>query len=73
MEEADGTSTKGDFCHMLSISRKEARETRYWLRLLSGMYLSPDEVANDIQEIDEIIRIISSILNKCRFGKKKVS
>jgi four helix bundle protein len=73
MEEADGTSTKGDFCHMLGISRKEARETRYWLRLLSGIYVPADKIAKDIQEINEIISILSAIINKCRYRKDNKS
>jgi len=34
LEEADAGQTKADFRAKLSISRKESRETRYWLRLL---------------------------------------
>ena len=36
IEEADGTMTKKDFINKIVISRKEAKETRYWLRLISG-------------------------------------
>src|ERR1051325_889476 len=34
LEEADAGQTKPDFRAKISISRKEARETRYWLRLI---------------------------------------
>jgi four helix bundle protein len=34
LEEADAGQTKPDFRAKIAISRKEARETRYWLRLL---------------------------------------
>lgn len=32
MEEADGAESRRGFIHKVSISRKEARESRYWLR-----------------------------------------
>jgi len=35
LEEAEAGQTKDDFRAKISISRKEARETRYWLRLLA--------------------------------------
>ena len=34
LEEADAAQSKADFRGKVSISRKEAREARYWLRLL---------------------------------------
>jgi four helix bundle protein len=34
VQEADGAESKRDFVHKMSIARKEARETCYWLRLL---------------------------------------
>src|SRR3989339_1001591 len=34
LEEADGTLTKKDFINKIAISRREARESRYWLRLI---------------------------------------
>ena len=33
-EEAHGAGSKADFTHKLQIALKEARETRYWLRLM---------------------------------------
>jgi four helix bundle protein len=35
LEEADAGQTTPDFISKIAISRKEARETRYWLRLLA--------------------------------------
>lgn len=34
IEEAVGASSTKDFIHRLDISYREARETKYWLRLL---------------------------------------
>jgi len=63
-EEADGTITKRDFISKVVIARKEAKEARYWLRLISGLYIKAEEIAGDIQESEEIINILSSILKK---------
>ena len=38
-EEADGALTKKDFINKTGISRKEAKESKYWLRLISGIYI----------------------------------
>jgi four helix bundle protein len=36
LEEAQAGETRADFIHKNAIALKEARETRYWLRLLVG-------------------------------------
>ena len=66
MEEADGAYSLRDFRNKVSISRKEAKETRFWLRLISDLYLPADEIAGDIQEATELIRIMSTILEKTK-------
>ena len=66
VEEADGTLTKKDFVNKMVIARKEAKEARYWLRLISGRYIKETEVAPDIKECQELINILSSIINKSR-------
>ena len=66
VEEADGTITKKDFVNKMAIARKEAKETRYWLRLISGRYIKKEEITSDIKESQELINIISSIINKSR-------
>lgn len=66
VQEADGTITKKDFTSKMVIARKEAKETRYWLKLISGRYVKEQEVASDIQECQELVNIISSIINKTR-------
>lgn len=66
VEEADGALTKRDFTNKTSIARKEAKESRYWLRIISGKYLKDDVIAGDIRENEEIIKILSSIIEKTR-------
>jgi four helix bundle protein len=63
-EEADGTITKKDFVNKIVISRKEAKEVRFFLRVISGTYIEPAEIAGDIRETEEIINILSSMIIK---------
>lgn len=66
VEEADGALTKRDFVNKMGIARKEAKECKYWLRVVSGKYLEYDTIAGDIRENEEMINILSSIINKSR-------
>jgi len=43
MEEAVAGQSKADFVSKCSIVLKEARETKYWLRLLIETNLLPDK------------------------------
>ena len=63
-EEADGTLTNKDFINKVGISRKEAKETRYWLLVINGTYIKSEDIYPDIKEAEEIISILSSILQK---------
>jgi four helix bundle protein len=63
VEEAIGAQSRRDFIAKLSISYKEARETRYWIRLLNKTdYLDNDDAKILITEIESILRILSKIL-----------
>jgi four helix bundle protein len=65
MEEADDADTRKDFANHVRISRKEARESRYWLNLIAAAGLSRDpEVQALSQEASELVRILSTILTK---------
>nr|MDZ8282417.1 four helix bundle protein [Nostoc sp. ChiSLP01] len=44
------------------IAYKEARETKYWLRLLQQSKLVNIDLTNELMYVDEIIRILSSIV-----------
>jgi four helix bundle protein len=63
-EEADGAIIKKDFINKVAIARKEAKETRYWLRVIKGVFIEEIEIRKDIKETEEIINILSSILIK---------
>ena len=63
VEEAIGGQSKKDFISKISISYKEARETKYWLRLLEATnYLEEKEAKSLLNDIEELCKILSSIL-----------
>ena len=62
VEEAIGAQSKADFISKLSIAYKEARETLYWVKLMSATaYLSKESSEELITDVEEICRIISKI------------
>jgi four helix bundle protein len=73
VEEADGAESKRDFVHKMSIARKEARETRYWLRIVRATELSKNaqEISYLLQESDELVRILSAIIRSAQKGMTK--
>ncbi len=62
IEEALAGQSKRDFTAKMSISSKEARETKYWLRLLKESEITSIGVDSLILNIDELIRILTSIV-----------
>jgi len=72
IEEAIGGQSEKDFFAKLTIAYKEARETHYWIRLLTDTkYLNKNESKSLLQDIEEILKIIGSIQTTIR--KKKNS
>jgi four helix bundle protein len=72
IEEAIVGQSEKDFFAKLTIAYKEARETHYWIRLLTDTnYLNKNESKNLLQDIEEILKIIESIQTTIR--KKKNS
>ena len=68
-EEADGALSKRDFINKVGISRKEAKEAKYWLCLINETIFEKGRVDDDIQESWEIIKILSAML--INSGKKR--
>ncbi|MDR0834841.1 MAG: four helix bundle protein [Candidatus Symbiothrix sp.] len=67
VEEACAGQSKKDFVAKLSISLKEAKETHYWLRLLSRCDYIDEQMFNSIvKDCDEIIVILTRILQTSR-------
>ena len=63
--EANDALGKKDFIHRLRISRKEAKESVYWIKLIMEHNHSMKErIAPLLQEAIELRNILSSIINK---------
>ena len=62
VEEANAAQTKKDFIAKMSISSKEARETKYWLRLLDKSQLVKFDYSTYLNNIDHIINILTKIV-----------
>jgi len=66
--EANESLSKKDFVIRIKISRKEAKESAYWLRLIheTNDLTNADEAIRLIQEANELKKIFSSILEKSK-------
>ncbi len=71
IEEAIGGISKRDFIAKLSISSKEARETKYWLNIYKYGDLTKIEVDDEIKEIEEILKILTSIIKSSQESLNK--
>lgn len=61
--EADGAESGKDFKHKIAICKKEAKETRHWLRMIAKANLDKADKCRELwQEVHELALIFSSIL-----------
>ena len=60
--ESEAAQSRADFVHKLSISAKEARESKYWLQLLEQSTLTKIDVSEYLREIESIIKILTAII-----------
>ena len=70
VEEAIAAQSRKDFVNKLSIASKEARETKYWLKLLDKSDLTKISVNTYLIEIEHIINIITKIIKTSQEGLK---
>lgn len=62
IEEAIAAHSRKDFAAKMILASKEARETRYWLRLLQKSQLVKLEFTTQLNDIETIINIITAIV-----------
>jgi four helix bundle protein len=64
VEEAQAAQSKKDFTSMMAIASKEARETRYWLKLIkeSKIFAKNTSLDDLIVKNDSIIRVLTKIV-----------
>ncbi|NEW84898.1 MAG: four helix bundle protein [Mariniphaga sp.] len=67
VEESIGGQSEKDFYAKLTISYKEARESHYWIRLLTTTdYLTKEEGDLLLHDAEELLKIIGSIQKTLR-------
>jgi four helix bundle protein len=64
-QEADACESRKDFIAKYTISKKELKETNYWLRLIKDTNLNLD-LSRIQQEGKELLLIISAIIKNSR-------
>ena len=62
VEEATAGQSKKDFISKMSIASKEARETRYWLRLLEKSEFVDINYSPYLTDAEHIINILTKIV-----------
>lgn len=73
IEESSGAYSKKDFANKISISYKEARETRYWLRLLNDTGFLEKKLYDSLyQDCEELLKIMGSIQITLRNKSKQL-
>ena len=69
VEEAVGGSSRKDFINKLQIAYREAREIKYWIRLLKEGEIIEKKLAESfLKDCEEIIKILTAILNSSKRG-----
>jgi four helix bundle protein len=67
IEEALAGNSRKDFLYKMTIASKEARETNYWLRLLTDSGVLNDKQSQSMLEDScELIKLLTSIVKTVR-------
>jgi four helix bundle protein len=70
LEEAKAGQSRKDFIHKNAISLKEARESKYWLRLIPASYQLEEKVVAGIIELETEAGEIANIVGKIIVNSK---
>ena len=71
INESQEAQSKADFISKLSISLKEARESKYWIELLKETnYLTDNEADNILDDLIEILKLLISIIKTTKENMK---
>ena len=62
ISEALAGQSKRDFMAKMSISSKEARETRYWLVLMQESQIVKRDFSKEMEECEELVRLLTAIV-----------
>ena len=62
VEEAQAGQSRKDFLSKMAVASKEARETKYWLRLIKESGIAGTDVRGELDDVEELIRILTAIV-----------
>lgn len=69
IQEAQSAMSKKDFIHSIQISLKEARETKFWIELITeSSIVSASKTKLLINESDQLIRILTIIAKNAKIN-----
>jgi four helix bundle protein len=69
LEEAKASQSRRDLKAKFSIALKEARETKYWLRLIRATSLAPaSAIDSEIDEADQLVAILTVSVRNLQDG-----
>lgn len=72
VEEAIASQSKKDFISKLYIALKEARESKYWIRLLNESNITKLNYDSYLEEINSIINILTKIIKTTQEKYSKI-
>ena len=69
--EANGASSKKDFKNKIYIAKKEAMETKYWLRIVGELDIKDRNTLDDLsREVQELNLIFATIIRNGQSNEK---
>jgi four helix bundle protein len=69
VEEARAASSRRDLIARFAIALREARETKYWLRLIAATGLAPATLVSPVlKEADELVAILTVSIRRLKAG-----
>jgi four helix bundle protein len=69
IEEAKTVASRRELASRFRIALREARETKYWLRLIAATKLAPESLlAGELQEADELVAILHRTVQRLAEG-----
>jgi four helix bundle protein len=59
---AEATACNQSFVSSMLDAAKEARETRYWLKLLQASHLADIDVTNELDQLTELMNLLQEMM-----------
>jgi four helix bundle protein len=70
VEEGQGSHSRQDFASKYGVACREARETKYWLRLIASCGIVDAELIEPLlNEASQLVAILTTIVRKVKEGK----